>query len=448
MVIQINSIEVSNRKRSLNSDKVAEIAESFKLLGQLEPITVVKLNESKYKLVAGWHRLEAAKLLGWKEIEAKVFEGDSLECELAEIDENLMHNDLTILEQGEQLYRRNEILKELGLRAKRGDNRFTGGHLTVGGPIEEARGEMVSPLKTAEEISEETRGGDTVSHLKTAKEISEEARGGETISPPKTTAEIAKEAGLSARSAQRRLQVARDIDPEVKEVIRNTPIADSTTQLLELARLKPEEQKKVIEKIDNTYKISKAIQEYRREQIKEQLNSIVNNPVEPLNALYDVIVIDPPWKMKKIERDIAPNQVEFDYPTMTVEEIKALELPMADNCHVWLWTTQKYLPIAFSIIEYWGLKYICTFVWHKNGGFQPFELPQYNCEFALYARKGNPKFVDLKDFKLCFEAPRTGHSAKPDYFYELIKRVTAGRRLDMFSRRKIDGFDSWGKEAR
>jgi MT-A70. len=34
-----------------------------------------------------------------------------------------------------------------------------------------------------------------------------------------------------------------------------------------------------------------------------------------------VIVIDPPWPMKKIERDVAPNQVEFDYPTMSEEEL-------------------------------------------------------------------------------------------------------------------------------
>jgi N6-adenosine-specific RNA methylase IME4 len=162
---------------------------------------------------------------------------------------------------------------------------------------------------------------------------------------------------------------------------------------------------------------------------------------------YDVVVIDPPWPMEKIERDVRPKQSTMDYPTMTEDELGDLEISMAKDCHVWLWTTHRFMPMAFRLLARWGLKYVCTFVWYKPGGFQPVGLPQYNCEFALYARRGSPKFKTTKEFDVCFRAPRGKHSEKPEQFYETVRRVCAGRKLDMFNRRKIQGFDGWGKEA-
>ncbi len=394
MKVDIDSIRINDRKRKLNDDKVAELAESILLLGLLEPILVTQ-NGDEYTLLAGLHRLEAAKSLGWQTIEAVEFEGDPIAIELAEIDENLMRNDLTILEQGEHLARRQELMG-----FKRGGDR------------------------RSDEFSNHHYEG------------------------LKSTLEIANEVGLSKPTAERRMQVARNIIPEVKDAIRNTDIADSTTQLLELARLAPEKQVEVARVITGgAISVADAKRQIKKEEVIANLENVEAREAKEIQGVYDVIVIDPPWPMKKIERDVAPDQVEFDYPTMTEDELFDVDVPCADNCHVWLWTTHKYLPLALELLEAWNLKYVCTFVWHKPGGFQPFGLPQFNAEFALYARRGSPKFVDFTDFKLCFDAPRTGHSEKPELFYDLVRRVTAGRRLDMFSRRAIDGFDTWGKEA-
>jgi len=82
-----------------------------------------------------------------------------------------------------------------------------------------------------------------------------------------------------------------------------------------------------------------------------------------------------------------------------------------------------------------------------NAGMQPFNLPQYNCEFILFGRKGSLQFDDTKQFQTCFSALRREHSRKPDEFYELVKRVSPAPRLDMFSCQPHDGFDQYGNET-
>lgn len=178
------------------------------------------------------------------------------------------------------------------------------------------------------------------------------------------------------------------------------------------------------------------------------ITEIVQLP-PPEAGKYRTIVVDPPWEMQKIERIEASNQHGFDYATMGIDEIRDFVVipSSADSlCHLYLWTTQKNLNDSFAILDHWGFNHIFTMTWRKNGGFQPFGLPQYNAEFVVFGRKGGLGFLDTKDFFVCFDGKRREHGRKPDEFYDTVRRVSPEPRLDFFSREEREGFDTWGAE--
>lgn len=270
----------------------------------------------------------------------------------------------------------------------------------------------------------------------------------------KTAEQLGKEYNVTEKTIRNDADYARAIDTiavevgeEVKQQILSGELPMTKKDVVKLAQMPEEKRQAITGKIATGATMADAIREEKRAEIVAKLEDVDNRKIKELAGQFDVIVIDPPWPMEKIERDVAPNQVAFEYPTMEESELAEMQMPAASDCHLWLWTTHRFLPMAFRLLDAWGFKYVCTFVWHKNGGFQPFGLPQYNCEFAIYARRGTPQFIDTKAFSTCFDATRGAHSEKPEAFYEVVRRVTAGRRIDIFNRRSIEGFETWGKEA-
>src|SRR3954470_16352006 len=84
------------RLRALRPGVVAQLADSMKAQGQLQPIVLRPSEASGYYLVAGMHRLAAAKTLPLESIWATVLEGLNADlAALAEIDENLARADLS-----------------------------------------------------------------------------------------------------------------------------------------------------------------------------------------------------------------------------------------------------------------------------------------------------------------------------------------------------------------
>lgn len=175
--------------------------------------------------------------------------------------------------------------------------------------------------------------------------------------------------------------------------------------------------------------------------------------MEPL-TLYRTIVIDPPWKYgawyPSSNAPPSSKPTPLPYAYMTIKQIKSLPIQMmaAADCELYMWTTQKYLPISFNVIDAWGFKYCQTLTWCKTprgtgqgGVYCP------TSEFLILARRG--KMPDIKRIDSTWwevrRQPR--HSQKPEFFQDMIERVSYPPRLEMFARREREGWDVYGDQV-
>lgn len=174
---------------------------------------------------------------------------------------------------------------------------------------------------------------------------------------------------------------------------------------------------------------------------------------------FRCIVADPPWHYgpgypaPKNRPNCNPGVAKpMPYPTMTAQEIAALPVAgcAAPDCDLYLWTTQKYLPDAFSVMQAWGFRYCQTLTWCKaprglgqGGLFCP------TTEFLLLGRKGRmPKGkrrIDSTWWQV--KRPHNSHSTKPEFFQDMVETVSDGPRLELFARRSRPGWTVWGNEV-
>jgi ParB family chromosome partitioning protein len=123
--ISVDDIEIGERNRALSADAVARLTASMNDIGLKSPISIRIADDVMIDgkpcdgvpiLVAGAHRLAAAKSLGWTHIDCIEVEDDPITAELWEIAENLHRCDLSKEQRDEHIRRYAELLTE---RSKR-----------------------------------------------------------------------------------------------------------------------------------------------------------------------------------------------------------------------------------------------------------------------------------------------------------------------------------------
>jgi N6-adenosine-specific RNA methylase IME4 len=161
---------------------------------------------------------------------------------------------------------------------------------------------------------------------------------------------------------------------------------------------------------------------------------------------FELILADPPWSMGSPDSEFAPEQ---HYPCMTIDELKALRLPAAENCVLFLWCVSMLLPEAVELVRSWGFRYRANAVWVKNG-IGPGVWFRQRHELLLVATRGHVSPPDPEErCDSVIDARRTRHSEKPEDSYTLIERMyPAASKLELFARGTArPGWAVWGNEA-
>ena len=217
MRIKISDIKINPGRREAEAKAVEELAKSISAVGLMNPVTLDQNNT----LIAGLHRLEAAKLLGWTEIECTAMGMDDVQAKLAEIDENIVRTRLNRQELCEQLLRRKEIYETLHPETRHG-----------------------------------MRNGQTAKNANLA-----------TLETKSFAEDTAEKTGMSKRAVSRLLQIANNLTGDARRIVEAHNMTQDTA--LKLSRLQHDEQVEAASMLAaGTMESVEQYQEYQRERRK------------------------------------------------------------------------------------------------------------------------------------------------------------------------------------
>jgi len=201
----------------------------------------------------------------------------------------------------------------------------------------------------------------------------------------------------------------------------------------------PEEKREEIKSGKKT--VAAAIREVKKTELLKKTRPLPSNK-------YRVIYADPPWSYndKCDSGSVQSGGAEKHYPSMTISQL--CTLPISDlaekNAVLFIWTTSPLLEETFPVINAWGFEYKTSFVWDKI----KHNMGHYNSvrhEFLLVCTRGSCTPDNLKLFDSVQSIERKAHSEKPDEFRKIIDTLyTEGKKIELFSRKKVSGWEYWG----
>ena len=169
-------------------------------------------------------------------------------------------------------------------------------------------------------------------------------------------------------------------------------------------------------------------------------NLLRSKQIELTNRLFDVILMDPPWKLSSSH---PTRGVAIAYDQLNDDVIESLPIPsLQTEGFIFIWTINAKYHFTLDLLHKWGYKYCDEIIWvkqtvkGKTAKGHGFYL-QHTKETCLVGIKGNPKYDDTvtNNSDVIFSL-RRGQSQKPTEIYERIeKMVPHGYYLELFGRR-------------
>lgn len=169
-----------------------------------------------------------------------------------------------------------------------------------------------------------------------------------------------------------------------------------------------------------------------------------------MNMETVTLVADPPWPFGDKLPGGGRGAVKH-YSLLSIDDIKAFPLPeIADDARLFLWRVASMQEEALAVMRAWGFTPKAEMVWVKSKNPPKLTIGMGRQvrnahEVCLIGVKGRPERLSAAVPSVLF-APRGIHSAKPDEFYEMVEALSPGPYVELFARRRRDGWDCRGNE--
>lgn len=267
--------------------------------------------------------------------------------------------------------------------------------------------------------------------------------------PLETVSSAAGKLSVGARTVKDAKAVLTKASPEVVASVERGDLAVSAA--VKIAKRPAEEQAAIVERLDKakaekgTASAAAVLRQHERAKAADTLR---NAPPALPDGPFQVIVADPPWAYEAGTDDGTKRGVT-SYPTMTTEEICAMDVAAlaADDCVLWLWTTNAFMRDAYRVLDAWGFEEKTILTWEKT----QIGLGDYLrnvTEHCILAVRGRPTMTGSST-STHFRAQRREHSRKPDEFFEIVEDTCpapVGGYLELFCREPRVGWTGWGAE--